>query len=40
MQRIEDKELLEEFLDEIVNMYFSGISVKEALEQVKENLKK
>ena len=32
-------ELLKEFLDEIVDMYFKGISVKEALKQIKENFK-
>ncbi|WP_160326750.1 hypothetical protein [Sarcina ventriculi] len=36
---IKDEELLEEFLNEIVILYFSGIDVKEALKQVKENLK-
>ncbi len=36
---IKDEELLEEFLNEIVILYFSGIDIKEALKQVKENLK-
>ena len=36
---IKDEELLEEFLNEIVILYFSGIDVKEALKQVKESLK-
>ena len=36
---VNNKELLKEILNEIVAMYFAGISVKEALEQVKENLK-
>lgn len=39
MEVIKDEELLEEFLNEIVILYFSGIDVKEALKQVKENLK-
>lgn len=39
MEIIKDKELLEEFLNEIIILYFSGIDVKEALKQVKENLK-
>lgn len=36
---IKDEELLEEFLNEMVILYFSGIDIKEALKQVKENLK-
>lgn len=36
---IKDEELLEEFLNEIVILYFSGIDIKEALKQVKQNLK-
>ncbi len=39
MEVIKDKELLEEFLNEIIILYFSGIDVKEALRQVKESLK-
>lgn len=37
---IKDEELLEEFLNEIVILYFSGIDVKEALKQVQENFNK
>ncbi len=39
MEVIKDKELLEEFLNEIIILYFSGIDVKEALKQAKESLK-
>ena len=39
MEVIKDKELLEEFLNEIVELYFKGIDVKKALKQVKESLK-
>lgn len=39
MEVIKNKELLQEFLNEIVILYFSGIDVKEALKQAKESLK-
>lgn len=40
MEVIKNKELLQEFLNEIVILYFSGIDVKEALKQVQENFNK
>lgn len=39
MEVIKNKELLQEFLNEIVILYFSGIDIKEALKQAKESLK-